>query len=133
MSQEIISSDNQPLLLTTGVYDLIKDHIRRKKATPFEEEILLRQLKSAKQVTRKELPSNVVTVDVRVTIKDHEADKTEDHVFVAPAVAKKRNNTKSILSPLGLALVGNKRGDIVTWAFEDGTKRIEILDVTRFK
>lgn len=131
MSQETISSANQSILLTTGVYDLIKDHIRRKKVTPFEEQTLLTQLKQAKQLTRKELPASVVTVDAQVTVKDHETNTTETHVFVAPSEAKKRNNTKSILSSMGLALVGNKQGDIINWTFEDGVKRIEILDVKR--
>ena len=32
---------SQNIILTTGTYDLIKDHIRRKKVTPQEEELLL--------------------------------------------------------------------------------------------
>jgi regulator of nucleoside diphosphate kinase len=131
MSQETTPSANQSILLTTGIYDLIKDHIRRKKASPFEEETLLQQLKSAKQVTRKELPDSVVTVDAQVTVKDHAANQTETHVFVAPAAAKKKNNTQSILSPMGLALVGNKQGDIISWVFEDGERQLEIVDVRR--
>jgi regulator of nucleoside diphosphate kinase len=89
MSEEIIALNNQPIILTTGIYDLVKDHIRRKKATPLEEEILKLQLKKAMQVPRKDLPSNVVTVETRVTIKDHTSEQTETYVFVAPDKAKK--------------------------------------------
>jgi regulator of nucleoside diphosphate kinase len=131
MSQEIIALNNQTIILTTGVYDLVKEHVRRKKVTPIEEEILKLQLKKAMQVPRKSLPSNVITIDTRVTIKDQTSNQTEIFIFVAPDKAKKKNKTESILTPMGLALVGCKEGDVITWAFEDGVKQIEILNVER--
>lgn len=121
----------QDILLTTGVYDLIKDHIRRKKTTLKEEEILLLQLKKSKQVTRKSLPLDVVTVDAKVTIKNLQTDQEEIYTFVAPDKAKRRNNTESILSTIGLALVGCKVGDEVSWDFEEGEKKMQILNVER--
>lgn len=131
MTQNIIASNTQNIILTTGVYDLVKDHIRRKKVTPLEEEILLLQLKKAQQVTRKNLPSNVVTVDARVTVKDHTTNQNKTYVFVAPDKARKKNSTDSILTKMGLALVGCKEGDVVNWVFEEGEKQIEVLKVER--
>lgn len=131
MSQNIIASNDQNIILTTGIYDLVKEHIRLKKVTPMQGEILTHQLKNAKQVTRKNLPANVVTIDASITIKDHSTNKDQTLVFVAPDKAKKKNNTESILSPIGLALVGCKEGDLVKWVFEDGEKQLEILKVER--
>lgn len=121
----------QDITLTTGVYDLIKDHIRRKKATPEEEETLRLQLKNAKQLTRKNLPLDVVTVDAKVTIKNLDTDQDEIYTFVAPDKAKRRNNTESILSTIGLALVGCKIGDVVNWSFGEEEKQLEIINVER--
>ena len=121
----------QEITLTTGVYDLIKDHLRRKKATPKEEEILLLQLKKAKQLTRKSLPLDVVTIDAKVTIKDLHSNEEEVYTFVAPLRAKKRNNTYSILSPIGLALVGCKVGDEIDWVLDERLKKMQILNVER--
>lgn len=121
----------QEIILTTGVYDLIKDHVRRKKATLKEEEVLLAQLKKAKQVTRKNLPLDVVTVDSKVTIKNIQTEEEEIFTFVAPDKAKRRNNTESILSTMGLSLVGCKIGDEVSWEFEDQEKKMQILNVER--
>lgn len=121
----------QEILLTTGIYDLIKDLIRRKKVTPLEEETLLLQLKKAKQLTRKNLPLDVVTVDSKVNIKNLETNEEEIYTFVAPARAKKKNNTESIISPMGLALVGNKTGDVVKWNFGEEEKQFEITNVER--
>ena len=121
----------QEILLTTGVYDLIKDHIRRKKATVKEEEILLLQLKTARQVTRKNLPLDVVTIDSKVTVNNLQNQEEEVYTFVAPDKAKRRNNTVSILSTIGLALIGCKIGDEISWDFEEGEKKMQILNVER--
>ena len=121
----------QEILLTTGVYDLIKDHIRRKKATVKEEEILLLQLKKARQVTRKNLPLDVVTIDSKVTVNNLQNQEEEVYTFVAPDKAKRRNNTVSILSTIGLALIGCKIGDEISWDFEEGEKKMQIINVER--
>lgn len=121
----------EEIVLTTGVYDLIKDLIKRKKVTPQQEERLLAQLKKAKQVTRKNLPLDVVTVDAKVTVKNLISKEEELYTFVAPLKAKTRNKTESIVGPMGLALVGCKTGDVVKWQFEEEEKEYEITNVER--
>ncbi|EIA08885.1 greA/GreB family elongation factor [Flavobacterium frigoris PS1] len=120
---------SQNIILTTGIYDLIKDHIKSKKVTPTEEENLKLQLKNAKQLTRKNLPDDVVDIEKRVTVKNLDNDLEETYVFVAPDKAKKRNKTESILTQMGLALVGWKVGDVINWDFEEGEKNLEIMAV----
>ena len=122
---------SKSLILTTGIYDMIKDHVKRKKATPIQEATLIAQLKSAKQVTRKELPEDVVNIDTRATVKYLDNNEEEVFTFVAPDKAKRRNNTESIMSTMGLALVGYQAGDKLTWSFEEGEKEIELLKVER--
>ena len=124
---------NQDIILTTGIYDLIKDLLRRKKVTPFVEDQLVVQLKRAKQIRRRELPDNVVTIDCKVTIKDLLTSEMQTFTFVAPSKAKRRNNTESIVGNVGLALVGNKTGDQIKWDFGTGEKNIEIVNVERFQ
>ena len=110
---------------------MIKDHIRRKKVTPIEEEILKSELKAARQVRRKDLPADVVDIGSRITIKDHSTNEEEVYQFVVPDKAKPKNYTKSILTRMGLALVGYKAGDLVKWPFDDQMREIEILKVER--
>ena len=123
---------SENITLTTGVYDLIKDHLRRKRTTQEEEQILLDQLKVAKQVLRKELPSDVVTVNCEVKIKDIATNAEEKYLFVQTNREKIKKGKYSILSPIGLAIVGNKVGDIINWPFADGEKKIEILGVEHY-
>lgn len=127
----MIQETEKEILLTTGIYDLIKDHIRRKKATVEEEEALKVQLKKAKQVTRKNLPLDIVTVDAKVVVKNTLTNEEELFTFVAPDRAKLRNNTESILSTMGLALVGCKVGDVINWNFSDEQKELQIMSVER--
>ena len=117
------------ITVTTGIYDAIKDHIRRKKVSADEEVRLAAELRGATQVLRRDLPEDVVTVDRIVTLKDH-TQKTENvYIFVASTKAKLKKNKHSILSDIALSVVGYKVGDIIKWPFRDGERKIEILKV----
>lgn len=131
MTESLIDANDREITLTTGIYDLLKEQVRVRKVTPLEGKILTRQLKRAKQVTRRNLPENVVTVNARVTIKDLSTSEFQNFVFVAPDKAKKKNKTESILSTMGLALVGCREGDVVSWVFDDGIKEVEVVSVKR--
>ncbi|HET8829753.1 MAG TPA: GreA/GreB family elongation factor [Pelobium sp.] len=131
MSENIIASNPKNIILTTGLYDLIKDHIRRRKVTPQEEAILTLQLKNAKQVLRKDLPQDVITVDTSVTIKNLNTSEEKTYVLVGPDKARRKNNTTSILSKIGLALVGCKEGDLINWELDGTQREVEVLNVKR--
>jgi regulator of nucleoside diphosphate kinase len=120
---------SQEIILTTGIYDLIKDHVRRKKVSAAAETLVLAKLKGAKQITRKNLPQEVISIDTRVTIKNHTSQEEEVHSFVAPDKAKQKNKTQSILTDIGLAVVGNKEGDVIEWPFQDSILKLEIIKV----
>ncbi|KMQ59561.1 elongation factor GreAB [Chryseobacterium angstadtii] len=117
------------IILTTGIYDAIKDTLRRKKVSQPEEKRLAEELRKAKQVLRRELPDDVVTVDRKVTLKDHTRNFEHEYIFVATAKAKPAKNKYSILSDIALATVGYKVGDMIQWPFQDGERTIEILKV----
>lgn len=120
---------SENIILTTGIYDLIKDFVRRKRVTKEVEYLLLNELKTAKQVLRKNLPEDVVTTDKLITIKNHTEDKVQEYIFVSPDKAKVSKGKYSVLSDVALAAIGRKKGDVVQWFFKDGEKKIEILKV----
>ena len=121
------------IILTTGIYDAIKDHLRRKKVSPNEEVRLASELRNAQQVRRRALPEDVVTVNRKVTIKDHSQNKEEEYIFVGVAEARPKKNKHSILSDMALATVGYKVGDVIEWPFRDGERRIEVLKVENWQ
>lgn len=120
---------SQNIILTTGLYDLIKDHIRRKKVTPKEEELLFTELKKASQVLRRDLPGDIVSVNRKVTYKDYINNEEKTVVFVGPKKSKPSKNKISILSDEGIAMVGYKVGDIIEWPSGKGNLKLEILKV----
>ena len=120
---------SEKIILTTGVYDAIKEHLRRKKVSIHEENRLHTELRTAQQVLRRNLPEDVVTVDRKVTIKDHTKEDEQEYIFVSSMKAKPKKNKYSILSDIALAEVGYKVGDIIKWPFKDGERTIEIMKV----
>ena len=118
------------IVLTTGIYDVVKDYVRRKRISINEENRLIEELRDAKQVLRRDLPEDVVTVERKVTIKDHTLNEEQEYIFVPTSIKPKpRKNKYSILSDMALATVGYKVGDIINWPFKEGERKIEILKV----
>lgn len=120
---------SQNIILTTGLYDLIKDHIRRNKVTVKEKELLHSELKKASQVLRRDLPADVVSINRKVTYKDHINNEEKTVVFVGPKKSKPNKNKFSILCDEGIAMVGYKVGNIIEWPAKKGDLKLEILKV----
>lgn len=120
---------SENLILTTGIYDLIKDHVRRKKVTPQQENRLLNELKNASQVLRRDLPKDVVSVNRKVILRDHDSNEEKEFFFVPDEKARIKKGKYSILCEEGVATVGRKVGDVINWPFKDGERKIEILKV----
>lgn len=124
---------SENIILTTGLYDLIKDHIRRKKVTPQEEELLLEELKTAQQVLRKDLPEDVVSVNKVVTYKEHTKGETKTITLVSTDKSKPSKNKISIMSDVGIAMLGRRAGNTIVWPSKKGELKIEILKVEQTK
>jgi len=130
------TTTNQPvdsIILSTGIYDLLKDQIRRRKLGKFNEAKLERELRQATQVLRKDLPADVVTVDTRVTVRELETGAETTYKLVAPARARRKHETMSILSSIAVAMLGYSKGSQVQWEMEDGIKSYQIVDVAPLK
>jgi len=122
--------EQKSIILTTGMFDLLKDQIRRKKLSNLNEANLIEQLKNARQVLRKDLPDNVVDINRKVRLADVETGENYTYSFVAPEKAKAKHNTTSILSPIGLALIGYAVGSELSWEMDNGIRKYRIEGVT---
>lgn len=131
MNTASIKINDTPIVLSTGIYDLLKDHLRRRKLSKYNEAKLELELKHAKQVLRNDLPADVVTVDTNVKVKELESGKEFTYKLVAPAKARRKNNTLSILSPIGVAILGYTQGAVVQWEMPEGIKQYQIEEVTK--
>ena len=126
-----VKESTSPIILSTGIYDLLKEQLRKRKLSKYNEEKLTLELRSAIQVLKKELPQDVVTVDRAVKVKELATGEEFTYHLVAPAKAKRKNNTLSILSPIGVAMLGYVQGAQVRWEMPDGFKDFRIEEVSK--
>jgi len=131
MNTTVIKLDNTPIILSRGIFDLLKSHIRTRKLSKYNEAKLELELKYASQVLRSELPANVVDVDTRVRVKEIATGNEFTYDLVAPNKARNKHNTISILSPIAVAMLGYAQGAQLQWEMPDGIKAYRIEAVSR--
>lgn len=91
---------------------------------------LLDELTRAKIVpSAKLLPSDVVALGRRVTYRDQETGREQTVTFVLPQEADIAEGRASVLTPVGVALIGLREGATFSWEAEGG--RIRQLRVER--
>lgn len=130
MDTTLVAQETTPVILTTGLYDLLKDHLRTHKLSKYNEEKLALELRGAQQVLRKDLPAEVVTVDKKVRVKLLSTGEESTYNFVATTKAKRKNNTTSILTPIGIATIGHAVGTEIEWETPEGLETIRIEEVS---
>jgi regulator of nucleoside diphosphate kinase len=130
MIMNTITENQTAIILSTGIYDLLKNELRTRRLSKYNEEKLTRELRSAVQVLKRELPRDVVTVDRTVRVKELATGQEFVYNLVAPAKARRKNNTLSILSPIGVAILGYVEGAEVRWEMPDGIKDFRIEKVS---
>ncbi len=126
--------NNQAIMLASKDYDLILANIRQasgpitfnqKDAADLEAE-----LKKAKVVPMEKLPEDVVRLDSKVTVRDDESAKMLDLMVVIPSKADIKKKMISVLSPIGTALLGYRKGQQISWRVPSGNKMFTIMDVS---
>jgi transcription elongation factor GreA len=81
------------------------------------------KLRSATIVDDKNLEKDIVSVGSRVRVKDQKSGKSVLYQIVGSAEADPSENKLSNESPVGRALLGHRRGDVVTVAVPRGPSR----------
>ena len=81
------------------------------------------KLRRARVIDRKDVSGDVVNVGVTVHVKDQKTDKSVKYRIVGSAEANPSENKLSNESPVGKALLGHKRGEIVSVPVPRGPAR----------
>ena len=81
------------------------------------------RVRRATVVDEKQLNTDMVGVGVRVHVKDQKSGDSKKFQIVGSAEADPAESKLSNESPIGKALVGHKRGDVVTVEVPRGPKR----------
>ncbi|NTS41114.1 GreA/GreB family elongation factor [Flavisolibacter sp. BT320] len=121
------------LMLSESDYEIIMLSLKtdkwKKTCNQHDAEGLEAELKKAKVVVDDELPGDVVRLNSFVTIKEEKAGKQMELMLVTPEKADIKQRKISIMSPIGVALIGYTKGEKVSWEVPAGKKTFTILDV----
>jgi len=130
MSSIIAKTNETPITVTRGIYDLLKVFVNKKKLSRHNEIKLDQELKYANQVLRKDVPGKIVDLNKTVKVKELDSGLESTYNLVAPQKARRKHNTISILSPIGIALLGYEEGATLSWEMPEGVKAYKILEVS---
>lgn len=119
-----MSSADYTLIMANLRQVLMPNNFSRKDAEELEAE-----LRKAKVVEADKVPGDVVRLDSAVKLQDEQSKKIMDVTLVIPEKADLRQKKISVLSPVGTAIIGYRKGKKVSWQVPSGEKVFTILDV----
>lgn len=91
---------------------------------------LAQGVREARIVKPEAIPPDVVTMNSEVVVRDPDSGETDTWVITFPNEADVSRQRISVLSPLGSALLGRRKGETVEWSTGVGTGRVVITDIT---
>src|SRR5690554_16054 len=118
-------------ILSEKDFQLIHDLIKNQSAVQQTKEIryLAEELKKAKVVKDNKIGIDIVQLNSTVQIEDQSTNKLMDFQIVLPSQANLKENKISILAPIGIALIGFKKDQLVEWQMPAGKRTLKIIKV----
>jgi regulator of nucleoside diphosphate kinase len=77
------------------------------------------------------MPKNVISINSRVQVRDIDTQKEEVYTVVLPHEATASLRQVSVLAPIGIALLGQRKGLLVEVRVPGGIRRLRIMQVTQ--
>ncbi len=120
----------KPIISNTDyktIYSLIQDMPPSQRTKEMGQ--LQKELDSAQKVPDAKLGETVIRLNSYFEVLDQSTGKTLQLNLVLPKMANLSQQKISILSPLGVALIGFSEGMVVEWLLPGGLKKLQILKV----
>lgn len=89
------------------------------------------ELERALVLDPSQLSPSIVTMHAAVGVRDLENGRRQELTLVSPHEADVSAGRISVLAPLGTALLGYRKGDVVEWVMPGGLRRLLIEDVSQ--
>ena len=87
------------------------------------------ELDHAEVVQQKDIPADVITMRSMVRLKDLDTSEEMIYRLVFPTEANYDEGKISILAPIGTAMLGYRRGDVIEWQVPSGVRRLSVEEV----
>lgn len=128
VAQKIKEAREQGDLSENAEYDAAKDEQRDIEARIEEIEKIL---KNAEVVVEEEVDLDKISVGCKVRVLDFEYDEEVDFKIVGSTEANSLQGKISNESPVGRALLGKKKGDVVMVETQAGNCEYKVIDIQR--
>ena len=124
MQTQIIHASLPPVFLADSEADILADlALAVRERSPLAADFLLREIDRASTTSPAELPRDVVTMMSCVDFIDEGSGELHSVQLVYPRDADTDLHCISVLTPIGAALIGMRRGEAIDWADLRGARR----------
>jgi len=124
MTQDILLTDFDRRRLD-GLLRVLRE---RSAVDPWNLHALELELERAEVVPPERVPSDVVTMNSRVSLLDLDSGARTAVSLVFPDTPGDASRV-AVLSPLGLALLGCREGDVLAWQTAEGPRQLRVDSV----
>lgn len=121
-------NEKTPVIIREDDYELLRQFMN-KSGSAAGEMSLSAELGRAIIVKKDAFPPHAIRINSKVSILDEESGTMRELFIVMPQHANIKENKVSIISPIGSALIGFRKGEIVQWEVPAGLKTFKIIDV----
>jgi regulator of nucleoside diphosphate kinase len=90
---------------------------------------LREELARASLLPPEAMPPKIVRVGSSFAVRDLDSDEVDRFNLVWPEHADVERGRLSVLTPLGVALIGFAEGDEITWRMPGGFRRLTLIEV----
>ncbi len=90
---------------------------------------LARELFRAVKVEPEKIPADIVTMNTVIEFTDLDNNISKELKLVYPQNADIRKGYVSVIAPIGTALLGYRKGDVIEWDVPAGKKKFLISEI----
>jgi regulator of nucleoside diphosphate kinase len=125
--------EKDTIILTHKDYERLKDLINQRdiRYNGGAENManLLMEMERALKVESEKVPPDVVTMNTLLEFTDLENNITKQLKLVYPQKADIKKGNVSVFAPIGTAILGYRKGDIIEWKVPAGKKKFKISNI----
>lgn len=93
--------------------------------------LLMEELEKAEVIEDDQISEDIIQINSSFEIEEVKAKKKMNFILTLPHQANLKDKKLSIFSPLGVALIGFRKGMTIQWNFPGGIKSIKINKVNK--
>ncbi|MGN6339995.1 MAG: GreA/GreB family elongation factor [Ginsengibacter sp.] len=133
METATLNPATTPVILTKTDFEILNSYVKNLHGMQVNEREnfskLSGELKKAQIVEDDSMPADIVRLGSTVVIKDLVTNRDMTVTIVLPSKADIKQKKVSVLAPIGTALIGFRKGQVVSWNVPSGKKDFKIVDV----